>query len=77
MRTAKVFMNGQSQAVRLPKDCRFSGKEVYVNKIGNAVVLIAEDDAMATMLAGIDSFTDDFMAHRNQGKLENRDEAFK
>jgi len=77
MRTAKVFMNGQSQAVRLPKDCRFSGKEVYVNKIGNAVVLIAEDDAMATMLAGINAFTDDFMVTRDQGAFESRDEAFK
>lgn len=32
MMTAKIFENGRSQAVRLPKECRFSGEEVAVNK---------------------------------------------
>jgi antitoxin VapB len=31
--TAKVFMHGRSQAVRLPKECRFEGKEVTVTKV--------------------------------------------
>ena len=30
--TAKLFMNGRSQAVRLPRDYRFSGSEVYIRK---------------------------------------------
>ena len=77
MRIAKVFKNGQSQAVRLPKEFRFTKKQVYVNKIGNAVVLIAEDDAMDAMVKGIDSFTVDFMESRDQGGFEDRDGAFK
>lgn len=36
---ASLFMNGGSQAVRLPKDCRFEGDAVRVRKQGNAVIL--------------------------------------
>ena len=39
MHTAKIFANGRSQAVRLPKAFRFSGKEVFVRREGEAVVL--------------------------------------
>ena len=76
MKIAQVFKNGQSQAVRLPKEFRFSHKQVYVNKIGSAVVLIAEDDAMNSMLNGIRAFTDDFMATRDQGEFDHRESAF-
>ena len=44
MKTAKLFANGQSQAVRLPKDYRFSGDEVGIMKIGEAVVLYPKDN---------------------------------
>lgn len=37
--TAKLFMHGRSQAVRLPKEFRFPGKEVRVRRIGRAVLL--------------------------------------
>ena len=37
--TAKLFMNGRSQAVRLPKACRFEGDEVRVRKVGDTVIL--------------------------------------
>lgn len=38
-RTAKLFKNGRSQAVRLPKDFRLPGEEVYIEKRGNLVIL--------------------------------------
>ena len=38
-RTAKVFMNNRSQAVRLPKDFQFSTKEVFIRKEGDEVIL--------------------------------------
>ncbi len=38
-RRAKLFMNGRSQAVRLPKDFRFDGREVLIRREGDAVVL--------------------------------------
>ena len=37
--TAKLFMNGRSQAVRLPKEFRFAGTEVRVSKVGDKVIL--------------------------------------
>ena len=39
MKTAKLFQNGQSQAVRLPKEFRFEGSEVEVSRQGDKVVL--------------------------------------
>jgi virulence-associated protein VagC len=38
-RLAKLFQNGRSQAVRLPRDFRFEGKEVRIRRIGDSVVL--------------------------------------
>ena len=40
MMTAKVFENGRSQAVRLPKECRFNTDEIAVNRKGDIVILI-------------------------------------
>jgi antitoxin VapB len=37
--TAKLFMHGRSQAVRLPKEFRFEGVEVRVSRVGDRVVL--------------------------------------
>ncbi|MDX3809607.1 MAG: AbrB/MazE/SpoVT family DNA-binding domain-containing protein [Bosea sp. (in: a-proteobacteria)] len=37
--TAKLFMHGRSQAVRLPKEFRFEGTEVQVSKVGDKVIL--------------------------------------
>lgn len=62
METAKLFVNGQSQAVRLPKEYRFSGNEVYIQKIGNTVMLFLKERAWETFLQGLNSFTDDFFA---------------
>ena len=62
METAKVFTNGGSQAVRLPKDCRFHDDEVLVNRIGNVVILMPKDDPWQSMLQSLDLFTEDFLA---------------
>ncbi|MES2204423.1 MAG: type II toxin-antitoxin system VapB family antitoxin, partial [Pseudomonadota bacterium] len=45
METARLFQNGQSQAVRLPKEFRFSGKEVFIKKVGNATVLFPVENS--------------------------------
>lgn len=75
METAKLFVNGQSQAVRLPKEYRFSGNEVYIQKVGNAVMLFPKEHAWETFLNGLNSFTDDFFAEgRNQGTQTPRED---
>ncbi len=74
METAKLFQNGQSQAVRLPKDCRFSGNEVYIRKIGDTVMLFPKERAWETFLGGLDGFTEDFLSDgREQGTQEPRE----
>jgi len=59
MNTAKLFVNGQSQAVRLPKECRFDGTEVGLTKIGDMVVLYPIDKAEELFFSSLGSFTDD------------------
>ena len=74
MNTAKVFLNGRSQAVRLPKDFRFDTKEkeVYINKIDNIIMLIPKNNPWINMMNSLDKFTDDFMEERNQPKNQKR-----
>ena len=62
MMTAKVFENGRSQAVRLPKECRFSSEEVLVNKIGDIVLLVPKKSKWDSFMKAIDMFSEDFMA---------------
>ncbi|MFN8479267.1 MAG: type II toxin-antitoxin system VapB family antitoxin [Kouleothrix sp.] len=76
MDTAKIFQNGKSQAVRLPKEYRFRGTQVYVKRVGNAVVLIPEHDSWQTLLDSLALFSDDFMAERQQPAAQARDELF-
>jgi antitoxin VapB len=68
METAKVFASGNSQAVRLPKECRFEGGEVYIKKIGNTVYLCPKEKKWETFLNGLNGFSDDIFENgRDQG----------
>ena len=68
MMTAKIFENGRSQAVRLPRECRFSGEEVAVNKIGDIVMLIPKENKWSGFLNSLDLFSEDFMS---DGRRDN------
>lgn len=61
MMTAKVFENGRSQAVRLPKECRFNTDEVAVNRIGDIVLLMPKTNKWNSFMQAIDMFSEDFM----------------
>lgn len=61
METAKIFKNGRSQAVRLPKEYRFSTDEVVVQRLGSSLVLTPKDKTFESFLAGVNGFTDDYM----------------
>ncbi len=75
METAKLFQNGKSQAVRLPRAYRFQGTKVYIKKVGNAVVLIPEQDSWQSLADSLAMFSDDFMAQRDQPE-QQREQAF-
>ena len=72
MKIARLFKNGRSQAVRLPKECRFEGKEVYIKKIGGLVILFSKDTPWSSLLKSLDHFSDDFMSDREQPPHQER-----
>ena len=73
MQTAKIFINGRSQAVRLPKDFRFDENDVFIKKIGRMVVLWPKGDPWSSLVNSLDQFTDDFMENREQPDQNSRD----
>jgi antitoxin VapB len=66
---AKVFMNGASQAVRLPKEFRFDADEVGIKRVGSAVLLFPRDRAWELMEQALGKFDDDFMVDRHQPRV--------
>ena len=66
MKTARLFQNGQSQAVRLPKEFRMAGKEVYIKKQGEAIVLLPKEKSWAPLFESLNHFEKDFRIERNQ-----------
>ena len=76
MKTAKLFMNGGSQAVRLPREYRFDGDQVFVKKMGKSVVLIPYQEPWQTLIDSLDRFSDDFMETREQPEQPAREEMF-
>lgn len=72
MKSAKVFQNGQSQAIRLPKEFRFppGQKEVLVKKVGNALLIISQDKMWEDWLACFDHFPEDFLSEGRQQPFE-------
>jgi len=75
MDRAKLFKNGRSQAVRLPKKYAMAGDEVYVKKINGVVMLIPKsEDPWGPFLDSLDKFSDDFLRfNRDRGAFEQRD----
>jgi antitoxin VapB len=76
MKTAKLFKNGLSQAVRLPKEFRFQGKEVVIKKIGNAVILLPLEDSWDSLENSLKMFSEDYLTERDQGDHQTREKAF-
>nr|WP_298056215.1 type II toxin-antitoxin system VapB family antitoxin [uncultured Lachnoanaerobaculum sp.] len=64
MLAAKVFENGRSRALRLPKEYRFHCDEVMVNKTGDLVILLPKNSKWDSFITVIDMFSDDFMIDR-------------
>ena len=72
MQTAKVFMNGRSQAVRLPAKFRFSCAEVFVEQQGDAVVLRPKPAGWEDFFARKSRVPEDFLKDRKDRPPEKR-----
>jgi len=64
--TAKLFKNGGSQSVRLPKEFRFPGDEVRIYSEGRRVVLEPLEQRLDTAIDALTRFTEDFMQDGRQ-----------
>lgn len=74
MTTAKLFINGRSQAVRLPKEFRFDEDEVFITKVDDMVILYPRRKGWDLLVRGIERFTDDFMTDRAEpANLDRRE----
>jgi len=73
MATAKLFRNGQSQAVRLPREFALPGHEVFIRRVGRNVLLVPKDDPWGAVEAALELFTDDFLDERVQPPLDVRE----
>ena len=66
MQVAKLFKNGNSQAVRLPKEFRFSGEQVYIKKVSGGVLLLPHEESWQSMFDALDEFSDDIFENGRQ-----------
>ena len=72
-RTAKIFMTGRSQAVRLPKEFRFDVDEVYIRRDGDKVVLSPRPSSWESFFENAPSVDDDFLRDRDDPEPEKRE----
>ncbi|WP_017324113.1 antitoxin [Synechococcus sp. PCC 7336] len=74
METVKLFTIGNSQAVRLPENYRFSGDEVAIKRLGNAVVLLPKEDPWQVMFDALEEFPDDLNLERDRRPPQEREQ---
>lgn len=70
---AKVFQNGRSQAVRLPKEYRVESDEVYIEKIGHSIMIIQKEKSKWDVMRNALEDLKDFQFERNQPSVQERD----
>ncbi len=73
MKTAKLITDKENQTVILPKEFQLEGNEVYIKKIGNAIVLISKENPWQVLFDSLELFSDDFMESREQPQLDIRE----
>ena len=71
----RVFKSGKSQAVRIPKEYRFSTDTAIITQVGSALVLTPENDLASVMREGFLSAPDDFMRSGREDFLSSERES--
>lgn len=71
--TTKTFMSGRSQAIRIPKEYRYAddNQEVYINKVGDTLMITPVNSLKETFLKSLTMFTDDFLEDGRPEELPN------
>lgn len=73
LKTAKIFMNGRSQAVRLPAEFRFNCQEVFIEKQGDRVILRPKPLGWEDFFARPPRVPDDFLVDRRDDPPQDRE----
>ncbi|QWF70387.1 AbrB/MazE/SpoVT family DNA-binding domain-containing protein [Methylomonas paludis] len=73
MQAARIFTNGNSQAVRLPKDFRFDKDEVIIKKLGDIVVLLPKRYRAESILAMLQEVSPLDIERQQPCELQERD----
>jgi antitoxin VapB len=76
METAKLLTNEQGQVVVLPAEFHLEGSEVYIKKVGHAIVLLNTENPWQSLIDSLDQFSDDFMETREQTPFDHREVLF-
>ena len=75
MLSSKVFISGNSQAIRLPKEYQVEDKELYIQKIGKTIILFPKTNPWETFENSLKEFSSDFMEDgRNQPEMQTREQ---
>ena len=72
MDTVKIIKNGGSQAVRLPKLYRMKGKEAYVKKVPEGILLMEKLDVWSAFERCLEDFPADFLKTKRMPKNQKR-----
>ncbi len=63
MATTKAFFSGRSQAIRIPKECRYpDNEELCIRKYDDVLIVVPTSKLKETYLSALNSFTDDYMS---------------
>ena len=75
--TAKLFKNGESQAIRLPKEFRITGKEVRLTRLGHGILVEPIEEDFSSLVEALNEFSSDFMEDgRQQPVQQKREDVF-
>ncbi len=69
MDVVSVINDNKGQSINIPDNYKFSTDELYINKIGNVIMLLPKNDQWAGVFMGMDLFSDDFMED-GRGELQ-------
>ena len=74
MQSTKVSISGNSQAIRLPKEYQVCEKELYIQKVGDTIILLSKKNPWEAFEKSLEKFSDDFFSSgRKQPKMQKRE----
>ncbi len=77
METIRITNSNNGQKILLPPKYKLKGKEVFIKRIGEDIIVFTKKGGWDSLSGSLDKFSEDFMQSRNQPELENREKLFK